>query len=189
VKKAVKIVIISVAVVVLVVGVLFVVIPLATSKEAEARFGEALAAVGIPEDMWSVDRVYYVPLFGHLVVEKIKFGESGGGAFLEAKKITLALDIRRADFFAGSVDARELSFWADDASITVKSLSVNDFSLDQALFMYSPVEALKKLGTIRLNDAAFRQSGWTYFSLGSLNAQVEYAEGKIPLPSSVSLKE
>jgi hypothetical protein len=40
-----------------------------------------------------------------------------------------------------------------------------------------------------LNDAAFRQSGWTYFSLGRLNTNVGYAEGKTPLPSSVSLKD
>jgi hypothetical protein len=178
-----------VSVVVAVAGILFVVIPFATSKEAEARLGEALAEAGIPEDMWSADRVYYVPLLGHLVVEKINIGEKGGGAFLEAKKVTLALDTSKEGFFAGSVDAQEVSFSADDSSVIVKSLSVNDFSVDQALFEYSPVEAVKKLGNIRLNDAVFKQTGRTYFSLGSLNANVDYAEGKIPLPSSVSLKE
>jgi hypothetical protein len=187
-KKALKIVIISVAVIVVVAGILFVVIPFATSKEAEARLGEALAEAGIPEDMWSVGRVYYVPLLGHLVVEKIKFGEKGD-AFLEAKKITLALDTRREDILAGSVDAQGVSFSANDTAITFKSLSVNDFSVDKTLFGYSPVEAVKKLGNIRLNDAVFRQKGRTYFSLGGLKADVGYAEGKIPLPSSVSLKE
>jgi hypothetical protein len=187
-KKAVKIAIISVAAVAVLAGALFVVIPLATSKEAEARLGEALAEAGIPEDMWSVDRAYYVPLLGHLVAEKLEFGERDS-AFLEAKKVTLALDAGREDLFAGSVDAEELSFLADDTGITVKSFSVKDFSVDRALLGYSPAGALKRLGNIRLSDAVFRQRGQTYFSLGSLNADIGYAEGKIPLPSSVSLKE
>jgi hypothetical protein len=186
--KAVKIAIISLAVVVAAMGVLFVVIPLASSKEAEARLGEALAEAGIPDDMWSVDGVRYVPLLGHVVVEKLEFGERDG-IFLQAKKVTLALDNSKKDFLAGSVDAQELSFSADDTSITAKGLSVNNFSVDKELFGYSPVEAVKKLGKIRLSDAVFRQRGRTYFSLGSLNADVNYAEGKIPLPSSISLKD
>jgi hypothetical protein len=187
-KKAVKIAIISVAVVAVAAGVFFVVIPLATSKEAEARLGEALAEAGIPEDMWSVGRAYYVPLLGHLVVEKLEFGERGS-VFLEAKKVTLAFDTGREDLLAGSVDAQEVSFSADDTGITVKSLSVNDFSVDKALFEYSPVEAVKKLGNIHLSNAVFRQKGRTYFSLERLNVDVGYAEGKIPLPASVLLKE
>ncbi|MDR0644827.1 MAG: hypothetical protein LBG05_08000, partial [Treponema sp.] len=90
--KAVKIVILSAAVVVVALGVLFVVIPLATSKVVEARIGEALAEAGIPEDIWSIDRAYYVPLVGHVVVENLEFGDRNGGAFLEAKKVTLVLD-------------------------------------------------------------------------------------------------
>ncbi|MDR2782419.1 MAG: hypothetical protein LBB48_01000 [Treponema sp.] len=185
-KKTEKIAILS-SVVIAVVVVLFVGIPLATSKEAAARLGNALAEAGIPADMWSVKRVYYVPIFGHLVVEKLEFGERDS-AFLEAKKVTLSLDMGREDLFAGSVDARNLSFSAEDTGITVKRLSVHDFSVDKAQFEGSPIEAVKKLGSIRLSDAAFRQ-GQTYFSLGSLNADVGYAEGKIPLHSSVSLKE
>jgi hypothetical protein len=187
-KKAVKIVIISVTAVVIVLGLLFVVIHLATSKQAEARLGEALAEAGIPDDMWSVDSVRYVPLLGHLAVEEIKFGE-GDDVFLEAKKIILALNTSKKDFFAGSVDAHEVSFSADGTSITVKSFSVKDFSVDKTLFGYSPAEAVKKLGNIRLNDAVFGQRGRTYFSLGELNANVGYAEGKIPLPSLIALKE
>jgi hypothetical protein len=61
--------------------------------------------------------------------------------------------------------------------------------VDKTLFEYSPVEAVKKLGKIRLNDAVFRQKGRTYFSLGKLDANVGYAEGKIPLPASVSLND
>jgi hypothetical protein len=188
-KKAVKIVIISVAaVVVLAMGVLFIVFPLATAKIAEARLSEALAGAGIPEDMWSVDRVYYVPLFG-VVAEKVKFGENGGDTSLEAKKITLAIDMGSEDFFGGSVDARKVSFSTGDTSITVKKLSVNDFSVDTALFGYSPVEAVKELENIRLNNVVFRQDGETYFSLGKLNVKAGYAEGKSPLPSSISLKK
>jgi hypothetical protein len=67
-KKAVKITAISVAAIAVILMVLFVVIPLASSKEAEARLSEALAGAGISEDMWSAKRVYYVPVFGHLVV-------------------------------------------------------------------------------------------------------------------------
>jgi hypothetical protein len=188
-KKALKIAIIPLAILAVLAGVLFVAIPLATSKEAEARLGEAFAEAGIPEDMWSVDRAYYVPLLGHLVAERLEFGDRAAGAFLEAKKVTLALDAGKKDLLAGSLDATELSFWADDTGITVKSLSVKDFSVDRALLEYSPAGALKRLGNIRLSGAVFRQSGQTYFSLGSLNADVGYTEGQIPLSSSVSLKE
>jgi hypothetical protein len=187
-KKAVKIAIISVAAVAVVVGVLFVVIPLATSKEVESKLGEVLAEVGIPEDMWSVDRAYYVPLFGY-TVENLEFGERDGSGFLKAKKVTLSFDTDKEDLFAGSVDARDLSFSADDASITVKVFSVNDFSVDKALFEYSPVEAVKKVGNIRLHDAVFRQKGRKYFSLERLNIDAGYTEGEIPLSSSMSLKE
>ncbi|MDR2746026.1 MAG: hypothetical protein LBB77_01140 [Treponema sp.] len=169
--------------------ILFAVLPLATSKQTEAKLGEAFAEAGIPEDAWTVGRAYYVPLFGHLVIEKLEFGERGDDAFLEVKKITLALDTGNEALFAGSVDAQDVSFLADNVDITVKSLSANDFSVDKASFGYSPVEAVKKLGKISLSDAVFRQKGQRYFSLGKLNADVGYAEGKIPLSSSISLKE
>ncbi|MDR0785097.1 MAG: hypothetical protein LBE74_04340 [Treponema sp.] len=188
-KKTVKIAIISAAAVAAVAGALFVVIPLATSKQAEARLGEALAEAGIPEDMWSVGRAYYVPLLGRLTVERLEFGERGVGAFLEAKKAVLSLDASKKDFFAGSVEIRDASFSTNDVGVTVKSLSVNDFSVDKALFAYSPFEAVQKLGAIRVSGAAFTQEGRTRFSLGSLNAAVGYAEGKIPFSSSVTLKD
>ncbi|MFP3089949.1 hypothetical protein LQZ21_06435 [Treponema sp. TIM-1] len=187
-KKPAKIAISVAAAAALVLGVLLVVFPLVTSKAAEARLGEFFTEAGIPEAMWSVDRAYYVPLLGHLVLEKLAFGESDN-PFLEAKKVTLALDTSRENFFAGSVDAREVSFLEDDTGLTIKSLSVNDFSVDTAQFGYAPVEAVKKLGKIRLNDAVFRQKGQTYFSLGRLSADTGYAEGNIPLSSSVSLKD
>jgi hypothetical protein len=188
VKKGVKIAIISTAIVAAAAAVLFAVIPLVTSKNAEARLGEVLTEAGIPEDMWNIGRAYYVPLLGHLVVEKLEFGERGA-AFLEVKKATLRLDTAGEDIFAGSVDAQDVSFLADDAGITVKNLSVNDFSVDKALFGYSPVEAVKKLGNIHLSDMVFRQRGRSNFSLGRLNADIGYVEGRIPLSSSVSLKE
>jgi hypothetical protein len=187
-KKAVKIAIISAAAVAVAAGVLFVVIPLATSKKAESRLGEALAEAGIPEDRWSVGRVYYVPLLGRLVAERLEFGERDG-AFLKAKKVALSLDTSEKDFFAGSVDVQEASFSADDAGVEVKSLSVKGFSVDKALFSRSPFEAVKKLGSIHASGAAFRQEGRTRFSLGSLNAVVGYTEGNIPFSSSVTLKE
>jgi hypothetical protein len=189
-KKVVKIAILSVVAVAVVAGILFVVYPLATSKKAEARLGAALSEVGIPEGMWSVGRAYYVPLLGHLVIEKLEIGAGGDGALLEAKKITLALDTGREDLFAGSVDVREASYSTYDAGITVKSLSVDDFSVDKAMFgSYSPVEAVKKLGSISLSDAVFRQKGRTSFSLGKFDVNAGYAEGKPPLPSSVLLKD
>jgi hypothetical protein len=172
----------------LVLGGLLIVLPLVTSNAAEARLGEFFTEAGIPEDMWRVGRVYYVPLLGHLVIEKLEFGESGG-VFLEVKKVTLALDSGSEDRFAGSVDAQGLSFSEDDNGMTIKSLSVHDFSVDRAQFESSPLEAVKKLGNIHLSDTEFRQNGQTYFSLGKLSADVGYAEGKIPLSSSVSLKE
>jgi hypothetical protein len=187
-KRAVKLIIISAAVVAVAAGVLFVVFPLATSKEAEARLGETLAEAGIPEDMWSVGRAYYVPLLGHLVVEKLEFGERDG-AFLEAKKAILAIDTSREEFFAGSVEVQEVFFSADDTGITIKNLAVNGFSLDKAQFEYSPFEAVKKLENVRLSDAAFRQNGKTYFSLGELSVDAGYAEGKMPSLSLISLKE
>ncbi|MDR1318490.1 MAG: hypothetical protein LBJ90_02610 [Treponema sp.] len=185
-KKAVKIAIISAAAVAVAAGVLFVAIPLATSKQAEARLGEALAEAGIPEDMWSVGRTYYVPLLGHLVIEKLDLG-----GMLKAKKITLALNTGREDLFAGSVDVREASFSFPGyaADIAVKSLSVDDFSVDKAMFGYSPVEAVKKVGNIRLSNAVIGQRGRTYYSLGKFHVNAGYAEGKPPLPSSVSLKD
>jgi hypothetical protein len=187
-KKAVKIAVIAAAAVAVAAGLIFVVLPFATSKEAEARLGEALAEAGVPEDMWSVERAYYIPLLGHLALEKLELGERGGG-FLRAEKVTLALDTAREDLLSGSLDARDLSFSAEDAGITVKSLSVNDFSVDRARFEYSPIEAVKKLGKIRLSDAVFRQGGRRYFSLGEFALDAAYTEGKIPFSSSASLKE
>jgi hypothetical protein len=187
-KKSVKIALISTAIVVTAATILFIVIPLATSKEAETRLSETLAEAGIPEDMWSIDRAYYVPLLGHLVIEKLEFGERGV-AFLEVKKVILTLDTGSEDIFAGSVDAQDISFFADDTGITTKKLSVNDFSVNKALFEYSPIEAVKRLGNIHLTDMAFRQRGQSNISLGALNADIGYVEGRIPLSSSVSLKE
>jgi hypothetical protein len=187
-KRGVKIAILSAAIVAAAAVILFVVIPLATLKSAEARLDEVLTEAGIPEDMWSIGRAYYVPLFGHLVVERLEFGERGA-VFLEVKKITLTHSTGGEGIFAGSVDVQGVSFLAGGTGITAKNLSVNDFSVDKALFKYSPVEAVKKLGNINLSDMVFRQRGRSNFSLGRLNADVGYAEGKILLFSSVSLKE
>jgi hypothetical protein len=186
--KAVKIALLALAAVAATAAVLFVVVPLATSKEAEARLSEALAEVGIPGDMWSIGRAYYIPVLGHLVVEKLEFGEKGFD-FLEAKKVTLALDTGREDLFMGSVNARDVSFSSTDNNITIKNISVNDFSVDKALFGYSPAAAVKKLGNIYLSEVVFIQQGRTYFSLGTFSANADYTEGEIPFSSSVSLKK
>jgi hypothetical protein len=183
-KKAVKITAVSVAAVAVIAAALFFVIPLASSKEAEARLGEVLAGVGIYEDMWSAERVYYVPIFGYLGIEKFKID-----GILEVNKITMAIKTNSENVFAGSIDAQGLSFSADDAGIVVKSLSVKDFSVDMAMFSNNPLESVKKLGKISVGGTAFRQGGQTYFTLEEFNANVDYSEGKIPLPASVTLKK
>ena len=188
-KKTANIVLVSVAAVAVAAAVIFVVIPLATSKQAEAKLSEALTKAGIPEDMWSFNDAYYLPILGHLVVENVKFGGKDGVPSLTAGKVTLALDQSREDLLAGSVDAKELKFLADGTGITAKSLSVNNFSVDKASIRLTPMRAIKKFGTMRLSDAVFRQKEQTYFSVGQLNADIGYTEGKIPLSSSVSLKD
>jgi hypothetical protein len=188
-KTGVKIATISAAVLAVAVGLLFIVIPFATTKTTEARLAEALAEAGIPEDLWSIGRAYYVPLLGHLVIEKLQFGEKGGDAFLEAKKVTLVIDTDNEDIFSGSVDAEGLSLIADNIGITAKIFSVKNFSVDKALLEYSPIEAIKKLGSIDLSDAVFTQDGQRYFSLKTFNADLGFSEGKIPFSSSISLKD
>jgi hypothetical protein len=183
-KKAVKITAISAVAVAVILMTLFVVIPFASSKEAEARLGEALAGAGIPEDMWSAQRVYYVPVFGRLVVEKFEIG----GIF-EANKIMMVVKTNSDDVFAGAIDAQGLSLLADGTDIIAKSISVKDFSVDTRMFGYNPFESVKKLGKVSVNGATFSQGGQTYFSLGEFNANVGYSEGKIPLPASVTLKK
>jgi hypothetical protein len=183
-KKVVAITVISVTAVAVILTAFFVVIPLASSNEAEARLGEALTGAGIPEDMWSAERMYYVPVFGHLVVEKFEIG-----GILEANKLTMAIKTNSEDVLAGSIDAQGLSFSADSVGIAVKNISVKDFSVDRMMFGYSPLESVKKLGKVSVSGATFRQGGRTYFTLGEFNADVGYSEGKIPLPSSVTLKK
>jgi hypothetical protein len=183
-KKAVKITVISVAAIVIILTALFVVIPLASSREAEERLAEALTGAGIPEDMWSAERVYYVPIFGHLIVENFEIGGN-----LEAKKIIMAIKTNSEDVITGAIDAQGLSFSADGIGIIVKSISVKDFSVNTMMFGYSPLESVKKLGKVSVKGTAFRQDGRTYFTLGEFNANVGYSEGKIPLPTSVTLKK
>jgi len=188
-KKAANIVVISVTAVVVAAAVVFVVIPLATSKQAEAKLSEALTEAGIPEDMWSFNDAYYLPIIGHLVVENMKIGGKDGVPSLIAEKVILALDQSREDLLAGSVDIRKLRLLANDTGITAERLSVNDFSVDKASIKLTPIKAIKKFGTMRLTNAVFRQKEQTYFSVGELSANIGYIEGKIPLSSSVSLKD
>jgi hypothetical protein len=183
-KKGVKIAAISAAAIAVLLVVLFVVIPSASSKEAEARLSEALSGVGIPEDMWSAERVYYVPVFGYVAVEKFEIG-----GILGVDKIMVTIKTNSEDVFAGSIDAQGVSFSENGTGITVKSLSVKDFSVDTMMFGYNPLESVKKLGKVSMSGAAFRQGGRTYFTLGEFNANVGYSGDKILLPASVILKK
>jgi hypothetical protein len=143
-KRTVKIAAISVAAIAAILIAFCVVIPLASSKEAEEKLAEALTGAGIPKDMWSAERVYYVPIFGHLVVEKFEIG-----GILETNKIMMAIKTNSEDVIAGTIDAQGLSFSADGIAIIAKSLSVKDFSVNTMMFGYSPLESVKKLGKVR----------------------------------------
>ena len=187
--KIVKAAIISGIVIAVIIGAFFAVIPLATSNEAKARLGEALADLGISGDDWRAENTYYVPLLGRLVINKFEIGERGSSGSLEIKKITIALDTGRNDLFAGSINAREISLLLEGVGITVDNFSIDNFSVDTELFHNEPLEAVKKLGKISMDRAVFTENGRTYFSLGKFNADIGYTEGKIPLDSSVTLKD
>jgi hypothetical protein len=183
-KKILKITVILLAAATVTLTAVFVMLPLVLSKETEKRLGEALAEAGISEDMWSAEKVYYIPVAGHLVVENFEIG-----GILEANKITMPIKTNRKDVFAGSINAQELAFSAYGTNITAKSLSVKDFSVDTINFSYNPLESVKKLGRVSTTGITFRQGGHTYFTLEEFNANIGYSEGKIPLPALVTLKE
>jgi predicted secreted protein len=153
-KKVVKITAISAAAIVVILTVLFVVIPFASSKKAEERLAEALTGAGIPEDMWSAKRVYYIPIFGHLVVEKFEIG-----GILEANKIMMVIKTNSEDIITGAINAQGLSFSADGIGIIVKSISVKDFSVNTMMFGYSPLESVKRLEKVTVRGTTFRQGG------------------------------
>jgi hypothetical protein len=195
-KKSVKIALISAAVVVVTAGILFVCIPLVTSKQAETKLRETLAEAEIPEEMWSVNRVYYIPLFRHFVVEELEYKENAS-FILKAKKVTLTLDKNSEEIFAGSMVAHAITFLDDNySSITVKRFSLNDFSIDK-----TPSAALTKLGNIRLNKTVFEHKETTYLSLGRFDIDVDYDKrytysyarpsfySILSFPKSVLLKE
>ena len=187
--KIVKIAIISAAALGILALVLFVVVPKVTSGGAEARLGEAFAEAGIPDDMWSVGSVQFVPLFNRFVIENLEFGDRYSSEFIRANKVTVSLSSNTDTVFAGSLNTEELTFYADGFYVSVNDLSVNNFSIDKFMLEYSPFEAVKKLDSIRINDAVFRQDGRTYFSLGRLSASLGYTEGYIPLSTSFSLTD
>jgi hypothetical protein len=188
-KKAVTVTAISAGAAAVLLTALFVVIPLASSKEAEARLGEALADAGISGDMWNAKRVYYVPLPGQLVVEQFAMATMPSmPPLFRATKITLTIKTNREDVFAGSIDAQGLWFPAGENSITAKSLSVKGFSVDTAAFGSDPLEAVKKLGKVSVIGAAFRRDGQTTVALGEFNVNFGYSEGRIPIPASVTLR-
>ncbi|MDR0475181.1 MAG: hypothetical protein LBH43_16100 [Treponema sp.] len=188
-KKGLKIAVISAAAALVITGALFLVIPPATSKEAEARLGEFFSEVGVSEDMWSVDKAYYIPLLGHFVAQQLEIGERGSGGFLKVKKFTAAVASNRKGLFAGSLDAQDISLSIDGIGIRAKGLSVKNISVDKALLGYAPEQAVKKLGKISLSDTVLSQRGQAYFSLGKINANLGYAEGKFMLSSSLLIKD
>ena len=188
-KKSLKIIILLVVAVSLITTAIFVVIPLATSKIAEQRFVEALAEAGISEEMWSAGKIYSIPLLGQTIVDDLIFGDRTSGVFLEAKKVILALDTSKENIIAGSVDVRDALFSADSTAISVRNMSVNDFCLDKDLYTHSPIKAIKKFGNIRMSEAVFKQREQSLFSVGKLNVDLGYVEGKIPLSPSISLKD
>lgn len=187
-KKSIKIALVSVTAVIWLVVILFFVIPFATSKTAEQKFSEALSEAGIPEDVWRAGKITYIPIFGYIVIDDLEFGEKGSAGSVVAKKVILTLNTKNEPLIAGSVDVRDVKFSLDDSGITIKTFSVKNFSLDKKQFMHSPIEAVKKLDSIQMSDAVFKQREKTFFSLGKFNADLGYTEGKIPIPSSISLK-
>jgi hypothetical protein len=183
-KKAAKITALSAAAVVVILTILFVIIPFASSGAAKAKLGEALSGAGIPGEAWSAGRIYYVPVFGQVVLKDFEIG-----GVLEARKIILAIKTNSKNIFAGSIDAQGLSFSANSIGIIIDSLSVKDFSVDTLMIGSNPVESVKKLGKVGVSGAVFKQGGRTYFTLGEFNANIGYSEGKNPLPASVTLKK
>ena len=187
--KIVKIAIISAAALGIVALVLFVVVPRATSGGAEARLNEAFTEAGIPDDMWSAGSVQFVPLLNRFVIENLEFGDGYSSEFVRANKVTISLSSNTDAIFAGSLDTEELTFYTDGFCVSIRDLSVNNFSIDKFMLEYSPFEAVKKLDSIRINDVVLRQDGQTYFTLGRLNASLDYTEGYIPLSTSFSLTD
>ena len=187
-KKSLLIAVISAAAAALIAVILFVIIPLATSKTAEQKFSEAIAETGIPDDMWSVGKVAYIPVFDHIIIDDLEFGDKWS-INLKAKKAILKLDTSKENIISGSIDLQDTILSAEGSGVIVKNLSVNNFSVDTSLIEYSPVEAIKKLGGISVNGAEYRQAGIQYFSLRNFNANLGYTAGKLPSSSSITLKD
>jgi hypothetical protein len=186
-KKGLKIAVITVAALVVVAVGVFVVVPQASSKATENKLREAFSSAGIPDDMWDMDKAYYEPLSGNVVVENLRFGEKGEDNSITAKKVILRLKGASKDNFAGSIDAQGVSLKADNDSASAQSFGVHDFSVDTTLFQSAPVKAVKKLGSIQLGNVMIQQKGKAPYSVEKLNVVLNYSEGNIPRSSSISI--
>lgn len=184
-KKAVKVTLLSLAALGALALILLITVPPAISKRAEARLREIFARAGIREDRWSVGKVSYVPLFGHLVLDQFSLGEPEAGFFFNAGKLTLKLQEGGESLAAGSAEARDLSLLAGEAGISAKSFSARNFSLNLALLSESPGEALEKLESLSLGSAVLDREGRPLVSLESLEADLDYAGGRSLSPSVV----
>ena len=187
-KKSLLIAIISAAAAALLAVVLFVIVPIAASKTAEQKFSDAVAETGIPDDMWSVGKVTYIPVFDHIVINDLEFGDKWS-FYLESKKAVLKLNLKKENIISGSIDLQDAALSAEGSGIILKKLALNNFSIDKTMLDYSPMEAVKKLDSISISGAEYRQGGMKYFSVKKFDAKLGYTEGKIPLSPSISLKD
>ena len=188
-KKSILIAIISAAAAALIAVVLFLIVPIATSKTAEQKFSEAISETGIPDDMWSAGKVVYVPVFDHIVIDDLEFGDKWSIGYLKAKKAILKINTSKENIVSGSIDLQDASLSADGGGIIVKNFAVNNFSVDKSMFEYSPIEAIKKLDSISISGGEYRQGGIQYFLVKKFNANLNYTEGKISNSSSISIKD
>lgn len=185
-----KIVIIAGIVILVVAGVLFIVIPLATSKMVESRLSEAFDSAGIPEEIWNVGSARYFPIPGRIVIKNLVFGDDYEDFQAKVKRLTFTSNLKNTDIFKGSARAKKVLFLADEVNISVGSICVNGFMLDLSELNYGlGMSAVKKLKNIRVNNVEYKQRGSTYFSLKKMNTNIGYTHGKIPLSTSISMKD
>jgi hypothetical protein len=185
-KKNVKIAIMAAAIIIVIIGLFYVLMPFITAKATEERLVKTLSDAGISEEMWNAKRSYYIPLLNHLIVEDFTVGESND-EFIKVKKITLAIKTNQNNIFAGSVNAEGISFSAGDTVLTSGKFSVVDFSVNTEQLKNMGATGIKKIGKVSVTNVEFKQDTVS-FSLEKLNADIGYSEGIMPPSSVISLK-
>jgi hypothetical protein len=186
VNKTLKIVLIAAAIVVVTAGLFFVLTPLVTSKATEEKLAQVLLDAGIPEEMWNAEKAYYIPILNNLVVENLTIGEDDDES-IRVEKITLTIKTNRDTVFAGSINVKGVSFSADDISLAAGNFSAVDFLVDTEQLKNMQINDIKKIGKVSVSNAYLK--GGFNLSLGQLNADINYIEGKIPASSALSLKD